>query len=402
MMARSDLLHPRAGYRSARPTTAILKIQLATHGRSIQFGHDADLISTATLLAMVQSHRGIAHGHSGGESNRMQPSKITVIERRRFVSLICAAAARPYAARAQRPGMPVVGFLHAGSPNPYVAEVAAFHSGLNEAGYFEGRNVALEYRWAEGELDRLPGLAADLVRRRVTVIMAATLPAAPAAQRATSTIPIVFLIGGDPVNLGFVAAMNRPGGNMTGLAVLNTALVAKRLDLLRELAPARRAIALLLNPASPYAEPERREAQAAASALGQQLLLLSATSDGEINEALAVAEQRAASLIVSADPFFTNHRHAIVELAARLHIPASYQWRDFIEIGGLISYGASHTDIYRQSATYVGRILNGEKPADLPGLQPTKFELVINTATARSLGLTVSPTLLAAADEVID
>ena len=324
--------------------------------------------------------------------------------RRRYLLAMLggAAIAWPFAARAQAQAMLVVGFLSGGSPGPYAGQVAAFRQGLNDAGYIEGQNVAIEYRWAEGHMDRLPALAADLVRRQVSVIAATTLPAAPAAKAATTTIPIVFLIGGDPVELGLIASMSRPGGNLTGIAVLNVVLVAKRLELLHELVPTAPTIAMLLNPTSSYTDPETREVRVAARKTGQRLLLLTARSDLEIDAAFVnLVQQKAGALIVSADPFFTDRRNQIVTLAARHAVPAIYQWREFTEAGGLMSYGTSRAEIYRETGIYVGRILRGAKPGDLPVQQPTKVELLINLKTAKALGLTIPQSLLVRADEVI-
>jgi putative ABC transport system substrate-binding protein len=326
------------------------------------------------------------------------------MRRRDFFTFVGGtAAAWPLAVGAQQQAMPVVGFLHGGSSAPYARQVAAFRQGLTEVGYVEGRNVMVEYRWADDHPDRLPALATDLVAHHVKVIAAATLPAAPAAKAATAMIPIVFLIGGDPVELGLVATMSRPGGNMTGIAVLNVVLAAKRLEVLHELVPTVTVIAMLLHPTSPYTEPETRELEAAARTSGQRLLPIKAKNRDEIDAAFStLVRERARALIVSADPFFTSHRNQLVMLAAQHGLPAIYQWRDFVDAGGLISYGTSHTDIYRQTGKYVGQILKGAKPADLPVQQPTKFELVINLKTAKALGLTVPPTLLARADEVIE
>jgi putative ABC transport system substrate-binding protein len=299
--------------------------------------------------------------------------------------------------------MPVVGFLNAGSAIPYAKQATAFREGLSETGYAEGRNMLIEYRWAEGHNDRLPALAADLVQRHVAVIAATTLPAAPAAKAATATIPIVFLIGGDPVELGFVESMDRPGGNMTGIAALNVDLIAKRLELLHELVPKADTVAVLLNPNSAYTEPETRHAQAAALSAQVQVLLLTASNESEITSAFgSLLQQKVGALIVSADPFFTSHRDQVVALAARHAIPTIYQWREFPEIGGLVSYGANRIDTYRQTGIYVGRILSGVQPSDLPVIQPTKFELVINLKTAKALGITVPLPLSGRADELIE
>ena len=326
------------------------------------------------------------------------------MKRREFIALIGGAAvAWPLAARAQQPRMPVVGFLNAGSAIPYTKQATAFREGLSETGYVEGRNMLIEYRWAEGHNDRLPALAADLVQRHVAVIAATTLPAAPAAKAATATIPIVFLIGGDPVELGFVKSMDRPGGNMTGIAALNVDLIAKRLELLHELVPKADTVAVLVNPNSAYTEPETNHVHEAGLAAGLKVLLLAASNENEIGTAFAnLVRQKVGALIVSADPFFTSHRDQVVALAARHAIPTIYQWRDFPEIGGLVSYGANRLDTYRQTGIYVGRILSGVQPSDLPVVQPTKFELVINLKTAKALGITVPLPLSGRADELIE
>ena len=326
------------------------------------------------------------------------------MRRREFISLLSGAAASwPLTARAQQSAMPVVGFLNAGSAIPYAKQATGFREGLSETGYVEGRNMLIEYRWAEGHNDRLPALAADLVQRHVAVIAATTLPAAPAAKAATATIPIVFLIGGDPVELGFVESMDRPGGNMTGIAVLNVDLIAKRLELLHELVPKADTVAVLVNPNSAYTEPETSHVHEAGLAAGLKVLLLAASNENEIGTAFVnLVRQKVGALIVSADPFFTSHRDQVVALAARHAIPTIYQWRDFPEIGGLVSYGADRVDIYRQTGIYVGRILSGVQPSDLPVVQPTKFELVINLKTAKALGISVPIPILGRADEVIE
>jgi putative ABC transport system substrate-binding protein len=327
-----------------------------------------------------------------------------VIKRREFIALAGGMAAWPLAARAQQPTVPVIGFLSSRSPGDSPDRVAAFREGLAGIGYREGRNVAIEYRWAEGQYGRLPGLAAELAARRVAVIAAVGGPvSALAAKTAAGTIPLVFIGLGDPVALGLVASLNRPGGNVTGVVPFSGELEAKRLELLRELVPHAKLIGALIKTTSPEAESQARDLQQAAQALGLQLLVLGVDSESDIDAAVAaVVQQRAAALFVAASPFFGSRREQIVALAARHSLPGIYSFRDFAAAGGLISYGTSLAGVYRQVGIYTGRILKGEKPADLPVLQPTTFELVINLKTAKALGLTVPPSLLARADEVIE
>jgi putative tryptophan/tyrosine transport system substrate-binding protein len=300
--------------------------------------------------------------------------------------------------------MPVVGFLSSGSPNALVDLVGAFHLGLNEAGYVEHRNVGIEYRWAEGQYDRLPALAADLVRRQVTVIVTSGgTPSALAAKSATTTIPIVFSTASDPVAAGYVASLNRPGGNLTGITTLNVEVGPKRLELLRELVPTAATIALLINPTNPAAETQLRDLQTPIRTLGLQLHVLRASSERTIDDAFAALVQlRAGGLLIGPDPFFNTRSEQLAVSALRNAVPAVYQYREFVLAGGLMSYGGNLTDQYRQIAAYVGRILKGEKPADMPVQQGTKIELFLNLKTAKSLGLDVPPTLLARADEVIE
>jgi putative tryptophan/tyrosine transport system substrate-binding protein len=330
---------------------------------------------------------------------------VSGIRRREFVILLGgAAAAWPLAARAQQAAMPVVGFLNGGTAEGYAPIVAAFRQGLNEAGYVEGRNVAIEYRWARGQYGRLPSLAADLVQQKVTVIAATSTPAALAAKAATSTVPIVFTTGGDPIKLGLVASLRRPGGNVTGSTQFSVEVGPKRLELARELFPGATTVALLVNPANPLAATVSKDLQAVADTLGVRLHVLHASTEADFEAAFATAAQlRTAALVIgSADTLFISHAAQLGALALRHSVPAIYTLREFAAAGGLMSYGASTTDSYRLGGVYTGRILNGEKPADLPVQQATKVELIINLKTARALGLTVPLPLLGRADEVIE
>ncbi len=326
------------------------------------------------------------------------------MNRRSFVSLLGGAmAAWPLDARAQQPAMPVIGFLSSGTPAGLAYLTDGFRQGLSEAGYVEGRNVAIEYRWAEGQYDRLPALAADLVRGQVTVVAATTTPGALAAKQATSTIPIVFTIGADAIAVGLVDSLSRPSGNVTGVNNYLSDLGAKRLELLRELVPDAAAIGLLVNPNFPDAESQAKDVKEAALKLGQQVHVVSAVTEKDFDKAFATFVQRQVRvLLVTVDPFFNSRREQLVALAARHKIPAMYFGREFVVDGGLMSYASNLADGYRQAGIYVGRILKGAKPADLPVVQPTKFELVINLKTAKALGLTVPQIMRMTADEVIE
>jgi ABC-type uncharacterized transport system substrate-binding protein len=326
------------------------------------------------------------------------------MHRRSFLTLLGgAAAAWPLAARAQqRPAMPVIGFLNGGSADGYAQMVAAFRQGLKETSYVEGQNVAVVYRWLDGQYDRAPEMAAELVHREVAVIVANT-PGNLAAKAATTTIPIVFLSGGDPVQLGLVGSLNRPGGNVTGVAALNTEIAPKRLDLIRELVPTADSIGALVNPINPNTETQSRDLQAAARILRVQLHVLHASTDRDLDAAFAnLRPLRAGALVVTADPFFINRSEQLAALALRHEVPTIFQYRKFAAAGGLMSYGGSVSDEYRLAGTYVGRILKGEKPADLPVQQATRIELIINMKTAKALGVTFPLTLLGRADEVIE
>jgi putative ABC transport system substrate-binding protein len=326
------------------------------------------------------------------------------MRRRSFITLLGgAAAAWPFAGRGQQ-STPVIGFLHAGSPEANVTLVQAFKDGLGERGYVDGQNVTIQFRWAAGQDARLPEMAADLVHGRAAVIVTpASTPAALAAKAATNSVPIVFTTGGDPVALGLVQSLNRPGGNATGITFMTVELTAKRLGLLRELVPGGRRLFALVNPHYPLADAIAKDVQVAGSSFGLDIGILHAASEREIDKAFAaLVDKRADGLLQTPDPFFTNRRRQIVTLAIRHAIPAAYAIREFADAGGLLSYGPSFPDMYRQAGLYTGRILKGEKAADLPIMQPTKFELVVNLTTAKVLGITVPSTLLSLADEVIE
>jgi putative ABC transport system substrate-binding protein len=328
------------------------------------------------------------------------------MQRRTFIAgLGGAAVAWPLAARAQQSAMPVIGFLNSASPDQYADRVRAFHQGLSEAGYVEGRNVAIEYRWANGQYDRLPALAADLVRRQVTVIASTGgTPAALAARAATTTIPIVFQVAVDPVEVRLVTSLNRPGGNVTGVTNLNLEVGTKRLELMRELIPTATTIALLVNPANPaIAEPLSRDLQAASRPLGLRLLVLQASTERDFDTVFAtIVQLRADALIIAPDAFFNSQSVQLAGLTVRHAVPAIYQSREFAAAGGLMSYGGNLTDVYRRVGEYTGRILRGEMPKDLPVQRATKVELIINLKTAKALGINVPLSLLGRADEVIE
>jgi putative ABC transport system substrate-binding protein len=327
------------------------------------------------------------------------------IERRKFLATLGGAAAWPLAASAQQPAMPVIGFLRSTSAAGSAHLVSAFRKGLSEAGFVEGQNIAIEYRWADDQhdrLDRLPVLVADLIRRKVAVMVGNTAEVR-AAKAATSTTPIVFVIGSDPIRTGLVASLNRPGGNLTGVVFTTTDLTAKRLALLHELVPEAAMIAVLFDPNAPEVELQARSVEEAGRAIGRQIRIVKAASEREFNAAFAtIVQVGAGALLVGGGPFFNSQRRQLVARVARHSLPASYVHREYVETGGLMSYGPSQPDAYRRAGIYVGRILKGEKPGDLPVELPTKFDLVINLATAKGIGLEVPPTLLARADEVIE
>jgi putative ABC transport system substrate-binding protein len=325
------------------------------------------------------------------------------MQRRDFLGVLGGAVAWPLSARAQQQSMPEIGFLNGSSPEGYGHFLEAFRRGLGETGYIEGRDVAIEYRWAEGHYERLPALAADLVRRRVTVIVATSTPANVIARTTTTTIPIVFTTSSDPVELGLVASLSRPGGNLTGAVTLNVEVDSKRLELLHELVPGATTIALLVNPNRPGVQTQLKTLEAAARTIGRQIVVVNSGTESELDTAFArLAEQKAGALLVLTDAFLFSRRDQIIELAKRYSIPAVFDRREFADLGGLMSYGGSVTDVYYLAGVYTGRILKGDKPAELPVQQSTKVELVINLKTAKSLGLTVPPQIVARADVVIE
>ena len=326
------------------------------------------------------------------------------MRRREFIRLFSSTVvAWPLTARAQQAAMPVIGFLNSGSSKGFQSLVAAFRQGLSESGYVEGQNLAIEYRWADGDYEKLPRLAGDLVGHRVIAIFAGGPPAVVAAKAATTTIPIVFTSGGDPVELGFVSSLNQPGGNVTGVSFLSDELDAKRLGLLRELVPAAKSVGFLVNPTRSSFQSEIKDSQQAAQALGMKLIVSNASTEAEIDMAFAeFSQQRIDALLVAADPFFLSRRDQIVALANRLRIATMYYIREYVVAGGLISYAPNLAEVYHQAGSYVAKILKGAKPANLPVLQPTKFNFVINLKTAKALGLTVSKQMQLLADEVIE
>jgi putative ABC transport system substrate-binding protein len=327
------------------------------------------------------------------------------LRRRDFIAaLSCGAIGWPLAARAQQPAMPVIGFLSSGSPKAYASRVAGFRKGLNESGYIDGQDVAIEFRWAQGQYDRLPLFAAELVQQKVAVIVTSGGDvAALSAKAATSSIPILTVSGSDPVKSGLIASFNRPGGNITGASFVATELETKRLEILKDVVPTAAVIGILMNPANPAAESRSQDLQTAARTLKRNIHIVSASSESDLETAFAtLIQQQAGALLVSTDSLFTGQRDRLVSLAARHALPTIYAWREFVEAGGLVSYGPIINEVYRQVGLYTGRILKGEKPADLPFVRPVKFELVINLKTANALGLTVPRLILALADEVIE
>jgi ABC-type uncharacterized transport system substrate-binding protein len=326
------------------------------------------------------------------------------MRRREFIALVCAAATWPLAAHAQQPAMPVIGFLHTASPDTYVSQMRMFHQSLKEVGYIEGHNVAIEYRWAEDQIARLPMLVTELAQRQVSVIVAGGSPAsALAAKSVTTTIPIVFMNAADPVTLGLVKSFNRPGGNVTGATLLSAELVSKRLGILHDLLPSVKKVAVLVNPTRPGVDAQKAQVQSAAQTIGLALHVLEASSERDFDVVFqAMVSQQDGALVVTPDALFLDRRVEIADFATRYKIPTMYELRNFVEAGGLISYGASPLEMYRQGGALVGQILMGKKPADLPVLQPTKFELAINMKTAGALGIEVPSSMQLLADQVIE
>jgi putative ABC transport system substrate-binding protein len=325
------------------------------------------------------------------------------MKRREFIVLISGTAALVVSARAQQPSLPVIGYLESASQGQFADLIPAFRKGLSETGYLDGQNVRIEYRWAEGQYDRLPTLTAELVRDHATIIFTTALISAQAAKGVTTTVPIVFVSGPDPVQFGLVASLNRPGGNLTGITLFTSTVGAKRLQLLRELLPAATTFAFIVNPSNTRADSDVEEMETAARALGQQIIVAKAGTDRDLETAFATLAQRSIqALVIGGDPFFNGQAQQLVALASHYAIPTVYPLHEFATAGGLMSYGSSISDAYRQAGIYAGHILKGAKPADLPVMQPTKFELVINLKTARTLGVEIPPTLLARADKVIE
>ena len=325
------------------------------------------------------------------------------MKRREFIVLISGTAALAVSARAQQPSLPVIGYLESASQGQFADLIPAFRKGLSETGYIDGQNVKIEYRWAEGQYDRLPTLTAELVRDHATIIFTTALISAQAAKGVTTTVPIVFVSGPDPVQFGLVASLNRPGGNLTGITLFTSTVGAKRLQLLRELLPAATTFAFIVNPSNTRADSDVEEMETAARALGQQIIVAKAGTDRDLETAFATLAQRSIqALVIGGDPFFNGQAQQLVALASHYAIPTVYPLHEFATAGGLMSYGSSISDAYRQAGIYAGHILKGANPADLPVMQPTKFELVINLKTARTLGVEIPPTLLARADEVIE
>jgi len=325
------------------------------------------------------------------------------MKRRDFIALLGGAVAWPFAARSQDSSVPMIGYLESASQGQFAHLVPAFRQGLNETGYIDGQNLTIEYRWANGQYERLPTLAAELVRDRARLIFTTALVSAQAAKAATAAIPIIFVSGPDPVQLGLVASLSQPGGKVTGVTLFTSTVAAKRLELLRELVPPTATFGFLVNPSNTRAESDIGDIEAAARELGQQFIVVKAITDRDLEAAFAtLAQHQIRALVVGGDPFFNSQAPQLVALAARYAIPTVYPLREFAAAGGLISYGSSISDAYRQAGIYAGRVLKGAKPADLPIIQPTKFEMAINLKAAKALGLTVPPTLVALADEVIE